>query len=263
MFETRLPTNINDADLDPGMKVSPVAKDEITGSTPILIRPELWHLTQRTSSSLSALKSKRGMDLVEALKLCRETTRRLKLDYFNKCDSGTPGQLFLKHSIRLVLAKHELTLSYRIVYSGGSSEDPPAKTHVEWLVDSASSILNQCVELLTEPSFHQWPCQLRGSVPWHALSIVLTHLFSQLREPTLDHAWAAVENHLARVPREAKDDPLWKPVSKLLHQARKLRAEQGTQAARPELAARLPETVPHLGSIEGLAEISPWSVAAG
>ncbi|KAH7129035.1 hypothetical protein EDB81DRAFT_906835 [Dactylonectria macrodidyma] len=263
MFDTKLPTNVNDADLDPGMKVPPVAKDEITDSTPILIRSELWHLTQRTSSSLSALKSKRGMDLVEALKLCRETTRRLNLDYFDKFDSGTPAQLFLKRSIRLVLAKYELTLSYRIVYSGGSSQDPPAKTHVAWLIDSASSILNQSADLLTETSFHQWSWQLRGSVQWHALSIVLSHLCSQPWVPALDHAWAAVETHLAIVPKEAKDDPLWNPVSKLLHQARKLHAEQGTQAARLELAARLPETVPQFSSIESLAEISTGSVAAG
>ncbi|KAM5347628.1 hypothetical protein ACJ41O_007452 [Fusarium nematophilum] len=263
MFDTKLPTNVNDADLDPGMEVPPIAKDGITDSAPILIRSELWRLTQRTSFSLSALKSKRGMDLVEALKLCRETTRRLNLDYFNKFGSGTPAQLFLKRSIRLILAKYELTLSYRIVYSGGSSQDPPAKTHVAWLIDSASSILNQYTDLLTEPSFHQWSWQLRGSVQWQALSIVLSHLCSQPREPDLDHAWAAVEAHLAIAPREVKDDPLWNPVSKLLRRARTLYAEQGTQAARPELPARPPETVPQFGSIEDLADISPESVAAG
>ncbi|KAH6885014.1 hypothetical protein B0T10DRAFT_361604, partial [Thelonectria olida] len=41
MFDTKLPTNVNDSDLDPCMKVPPVAKNEITDTTPILVRSEL------------------------------------------------------------------------------------------------------------------------------------------------------------------------------------------------------------------------------
>ncbi|TVY74870.1 Bikaverin cluster transcription factor bik5 [Fusarium oxysporum f. sp. cubense] len=188
MFDTKLPTNVNDSDLDPSMKVPPVAKNEITDATPILIRLELWHLTQRTSSSLSALKSKRGVDLVEALTLCRETMRRLDLDYFETFDSGTPAQLFLKRTIRLILAKYKLTISYQIVHARGSNQDPPPKPNAAWLIDSALSILIQSAELLTEPSFHQWTWQLRGSVQWHALNMVLNHICGQPWGPALDYA---------------------------------------------------------------------------
>ncbi|KAK2675251.1 hypothetical protein RAB80_010235 [Fusarium oxysporum f. sp. vasinfectum] len=263
MFDTKLPTNANDTDLDPSMKVPPVARNAITDTTPILVRSELWRLTQRTSSSLSAFKSKGRMDLVETLKLCRETTRRLDRDYFNKLACGSPAQLFLMRAIRLVLDKYELTLSHRIVHSGGSNHDPPAEAHVAWLIGSASSILEQSADLLTEPSFRQWSWQLRSSVPWHALSIILSHICSQPWGPALDHAWTAVENQLFILPEEAKRDPLWNPVSRLLHQARKLHAEQATKRATLGNTARLPETAPQVGSVEYSAEGSLGPVAVG
>jgi hypothetical protein len=263
MFDTKLPTNANDTDLDPSMKVPPVARNAITDTTPILVRSELWRLTQRTSSSLSALKSKGRMDLVETLKLCRETTRRLDRDYFDKLAYGTPAQLFLMRAIRLVLDKYELMLSHRIVHSGGSSQDPPAEAHVAWLIGSASSILEQSADLLTEPSFRQWSWQLRSSVPWHALSIILSHICSQPWGPALDHAWTAVEKQLVILPEEAKSDPLWNPVSRLLHQARKLHAEQGAKRATLGNTARLPETAPQVGSVECFAEGSLGPVAVG
>ncbi|KAF4334009.1 fungal specific transcription factor factor domain protein [Fusarium beomiforme] len=263
MFDTKLPTNANDTDLEPSMKVPPVARNMITDTTPILVRSELWRLTQRTSSSLSALKSKGRMDLVETLKLCRETTRRLNRDYFDKLAYGTPAQLFLMRAIRLVLDKYELTLSHRIVHSGGSNQDPPAEAHVAWLIGSASSILEQSADLLTEPSFRQWSWQLRSSVPWHALSVILSHICSQPWGPALDHAWTAVENQLVILPEEAKSDPLWNPVSRLLHEARKLHAEQAAKRAMLGNTARLPEIAPQVGSVECFAEGSLGPVAVG
>ncbi|TVY60097.1 Bikaverin cluster transcription factor bik5 [Fusarium oxysporum f. sp. cubense] len=41
MFDTKLPTNVNDTDLDPSMKVPPITRNAITDTTPILVRSEL------------------------------------------------------------------------------------------------------------------------------------------------------------------------------------------------------------------------------
>ncbi|KAL7755544.1 hypothetical protein ACKLNR_014642 [Fusarium oxysporum f. sp. zingiberi] len=65
------------------------------------------------------------------------------------------------------------------------------------------------------------------------------------------------------LPKGAKGDPLWNPVSRLLHQARKLHAEHRAQRTNLEHSARLPETVPQFGNIEGLVQSSPGPVAVG
>lgn len=235
MFDTKLPTNVNDADIYPEMRHAPVARVGMTETASILIRFELWSFGRRNSASLSALKSsssERTPSTQEQVELCRQTRARIDEKFFQNIESGPPFAVFLRAGIHYILTRLELIIYYRLLFPVGSTKRP-SEAESEQLLSLALLVLNQTTALATDPIHKRWAWQLRGVVQWHALCILVSQLCIQPWTPSLDSAWSTAERTFDAVPEGAKAHPLWSPLSKLMARAQKRHDEYQSHQAAP------------------------------
>lgn len=206
MFDTRQPANVNDADLDPHMAILPPSSTAAEGSrwtdtTTTSMQCEIWKLSRRLRSLARNQTCDSDIDVMRSL--FHQNSSRIETTYLCHLDPAIPLHVFVAATTRLFLTKVSLTLKIPRAHSliepfanSATSRLPstfPACSSEAFY--SALSLLQQTTFLQIHPPFapYQWTlCHGRSGSgpdrgqqssfepPWHALRIVLTHLFRLL-----------------------------------------------------------------------------------
>jgi hypothetical protein len=220
-FDTREPTNINDADLDPDMTTPPTPRDGFTDSTITLVSCEMWRLSQTMRSVVSNIgpDQQRSNSSIEN-KLSTLRSFREKISGWCFWQLGQPMHVALALMCRVHLNCWELIINHL--------RQPHA--HVDSPNDEsftlALSILEDVSTFQTSAATQKWAWVQRGNLLWQPLAIVLTRLCLHPWDTGAEAAWRLAKRSLYLATEAVRADPLWQPLQRLLSRAHKHRLQE-------------------------------------
>ncbi len=230
-FDTRLPLNVNDTDLDPEALVAP---EERIGSTELsfcLIRYEVSHtmrlLTWRPSGPSQCRERAMGASLEDKERLIEQCHKYLEEKYLRYCDMTVPLYWVTATVARLIMSKMWLIVHHPFKRADGGA-NLPQETKDRLFVTSVEVIeFSRLLE--TEQSTTKWGWLFRTYVQWHAVAYTLSELCTRTRGKSVDRAWNAIDDVFADwagVILASKKGMLWKPLRVLMTKASAARARE-------------------------------------
>ncbi len=224
-FDTKLPLNINDEDISPEMTQVPDEHEGATEMTFDLIRFSVSTTVRRISyappgQGPCSMKMS-NLTLEDKRKKIDDLHQYLERKYLKYLDMSIPLHWVAALVARLIMAKMWLVVHHplsRIDRGAGLSQEVK-----ERLFHTSIEVIEFSRLLETDKSTLKWGWLFRTYVQWHALAFVLSELCIRTTGPTVDKAWAVIENALADEETHISANQrgmLWKPLRKLLIKAK-------------------------------------------
>jgi hypothetical protein len=205
MFDTEIPGNVNDVNLDPGISQRIFITDRWTDMTIFLIRCEVWKLSRQLQSVSTTIEKK--------LELFQQSQATIEDTYLNHININKPLHNFVAASARLFLAKVDLILHSKQHSVRGQ---PPHILQSHDVFLSSLSIIEYTYALQSDPSWNGWTWQIQGGQPpWHALHVVLNQLRTKNWEAIYPRAWESAKRSLEGASEAARRDPHYQQLSVL------------------------------------------------
>jgi hypothetical protein len=271
LFDTKLPTNVNDADLFPKMTSPPVPRDGPTDLTPLLGRAEFWYLGGRLGSSLSSLFNERGDQLIamqDQLEYLAEARERVTSKFFADLPSATRLHRFLFGIVNSVFLKMKMIITYRMTMARHHRTRSIPPDESKQIVELGLELFDRMDKLKADPQFRNWTWHLRGGqgVQWHAVCILLSQLCSQPWTPDMEIVYAKVKEQMDMIPEQAKANSLYPPASQLMARATKrhdrYQASLVSQMTQPTPALVQEPVADFIGVGMMSPSAAPWNPAA-
>ena len=237
-FDTKIPLNINEVDIDPESKQMPTERDGVTDMSFVRIFFGIGDITRQ----IMALGVKDGVAGVE-------DQNRLLNEIYQKFEQGysqyatEPGNIAYWVGVtiaRLVKAKMTLIVFLPVLFSS-PSEHISDEIRIKLLV-SAIEVAEYNHALNAEQACRQWRWVYQTHTHWHAIVYLMIEISRRPWSPIVERAWLALHSSWlipAQTPLD-KNLRIWVPLRKLMDKARKHRdAEINRLLADPQAAARL------------------------
>lgn len=236
-FDTKMPLNINDSDLTPGMKEFPPGRNGFTEMTFCLIRFEVVNIFRRIfyippgPNMCHAYFS--SLTIPEKEKWISDCHQRLEDKYLKGGDMTIPLYWVTATISRLVMSKMWLIVYHPHQRRDGGASLPP-ETRDKLFITSLEN-LEYSILLETEARTMKWGWLFRTYVQWHAIAFLLSELCVRTKGEAVDRAWRALEATAGRwwfplndssAYRKGKQGCLWKPLRKLMGKARAARERE-------------------------------------
>jgi hypothetical protein len=249
-FDTKMPLNVNDADIGPDMTEFPEERRGFTDMTFCLIRFEVTNIFRRIlyvppgDTKCNVFFS--NLTIPEKEKWISECHQRLEDKYLKDTDMSIPLCWVTATISRLVMSKMWL-----VVYHPHQRKDGgvslPQETKDKLFITSLENI-EYSILLETEARTMKWGWLFRTYVQWHAIAFLLSELCVRTKGEAVDRAWRALEATAGRwwnplqstsIYSKGQAGCLWKPLRKLMAKARaarekELALERASQALRSE-----------------------------
>lgn len=227
-FDTKLPLNINDVDIDIEAKFAPEERSGGTEQTFCLIRYEVSSTLRRINYSpvgqLASIEDKER--LIEGLR------HHLEEKYLKHIDDTVPLYWITGMVARLILGKMWLVLHHPLKRPDRGAGLPQETK--EQLFLTAVQVIDVSHELETTSRTSKWGWLFRSYVQWYAVVYVLSELCVRTKGPPVDRAWATIEAVFeqwgGRIASNKKG-MLWRPMRKLMTKARAAREKELQKAA--------------------------------
>ena len=220
-FDTKLPLNINDADLTPDSKFAPEERSGGTEQTFCLIRYEVSSTLRRINYSplgqIASLEDKER--LIEGLR------HHLEEKYLKHINETVPLYWITGMVARLILGKMWLVLHHPLKRPDRGAGLPQVTK--EQLFLTAVEVVEVSHELETTSRTSKWAWLFRSYVQWYAVVYVLSELCVRTKGPLFDRAWATIDSVFEEWGGSIatnKRGMLWRPMRKLMAKARAARA---------------------------------------
>ncbi|KAI1026910.1 hypothetical protein LB503_012757 [Fusarium chuoi] len=246
-FDTQLPSNINDADIDPSFTETPTPRQGRTDSAICLSRYEITALSR---GLFTAIAQMRPVDPEEIEKSLEERERMLVEVYERMEDK------FLKHLMReddpifwvaslisrIMMAKVGLIIYQPVLFPG---------TGLEVSDEIRSRLWQSCIEIVEyshilniDPSCRQWRWLFKSYRQWHAIACMLLELSKRPWGVTSERAWEAAQildyDHPIDGSNNTNHTAAWMPIKRLFTKAKRHRESELVRLrADPEAARRL------------------------
>lgn len=272
-FNTKMPLNINDADLNPENPQPPSDKPFYTDMTFCRMAHEISMIARRLnylppsgggpefSCKMSSIEEK-----ISVLENCQE---RVEKKFLVHCDLGYPIAWVASKVTRLILARMWLAICHPL-QPEHRSDYHPVLTRDRVLAISAE-ILELAYALEREPSAAHWRWFFRSWVQWHALAVALAELCVRNNGTLVDRAWTVIDvvyepwaTHIA----DSRNGMLWRPISKLMTKAqanRSTSSSAGTfsspKSTTSESMMSSPQQPPYIASVQPLKVAPPTTRA--
>lgn len=236
-FDTKLPLNVNDADLDPEALVMPEERIGCTEQTFCLIRYEVTFTMRRLSwispGPIRCPKWQVNTSVAEKEKIIEECHKYLEEKYLQYCDMNVPLYWVTATVARLIMSKMWLIVHHPFKREDGGA-NLPQETKDRLFVTSVE-VLEFSRLLETEQSTIKWGWLFRTYVQWHAVAYILSELCTRTKGETVDRAWNGIDSVFADwggVIVASKRGMLWKPLRRLMAKARGARMRELEKDAR-------------------------------
>ncbi|KAF2151828.1 hypothetical protein K461DRAFT_279343 [Myriangium duriaei CBS 260.36] len=229
-FDTKMPMNVNDTDIGPGMPEFPKEHVGCTDMSFCLIRFEVANTFRRLNYVPPGPKFCGGPDDFSPISLqqkeqwIQEMHDTLEEKYLKHCDMTIPLYWVTATVSRLIMSKMWLMVYHPLQRNdvhNSLSDEIRDKLFITSLENIEYGILLQ-----TETRTMQWGWLFRTYMQWHALALLLTELCKRTRGPLVDRAWIAVDQ-VHDILRELNSTGgaifLWKPIDRLLAKAKAAR----------------------------------------
>lgn len=222
-FDTHDPTNVNDADIDPGMTAPPVPREGFTDTTITLIACEKWRLTrtmQSVTSKLSSGHTESDASIQEKLEKLHSFRDRISAERWH-WQLDQPIQLALSMLSKVHCNSWELMINTHKRQPSFQDERPDERSFT-----LALAIVEDFFEFQHTEATRRWAWLVQGNVYWQPLAIVLARVCSCPWDATSERAWSVVTRSLDLVPDVMHTDRLWRALQQLVNRAEKHRAQQ-------------------------------------
>jgi hypothetical protein len=245
-YDTLLPLNVNDIDLDPLATEPPQEQVGVSDMTFCLIRYEVCKVMRYMPYSTPRVHSPKELASVttfeEKEKMVRDLHAHLETKYLQYCLNSGALHWVAATVSRLVLAK----MSIMIFFRGPDSPDNLPQ-HIRDRLFIASIEIHEYSRLLeTGATTKKWGWLFQTYVHWHALVYILREICNRPRCPVTDRAWRAVDSSFAswddavKHSRSSKNGMLWMPLRRLMAKARRKREEDLSAVAAGDLSRQAP-----------------------
>lgn len=234
-FDTKMPLNINDADITPDLKEHPVEREGLTDMS--LARVNLI-IVDRSKQMVSRIST---TNLEEQSHFLDEMYQHLHdgfLQYFT--DSEPKVIYWVSIAVtRLVMAKMTLLVFLPILFS--SSDNLSEETRNKLLI-AAIEVAEYNHALNSEQECRQWRWAFQTYTHWHAIVYLLIEISRRELSPIVERAWVALHS-VWLIPAQDhvnKNIRIWIPLRKLRHKAQQHReSEIARLRADPSAVERL------------------------
>jgi len=269
-FDTKLPLNINDADLSPDATEPPEERVGVSEMTFCLIRFEVCkvarYLTYSPGTSFGYVVPKTTLEEKEAM--IRELHDHLETKYIQYCLDAGPLAWVTATLSRLIVAH----MSIKILLRGPNSPDNYSQFIRDRLFIACIEINEYSRLLETGTRTKKWGWMFHTYLHWHAIVYILREICNRPRSPLTDRAWRVVDtvftgwDDAVKHSRNPKNGMLWLPLRKLMAKARRKREEDfaavaagdmGRQASGPPEHCALPEECPNANQNGHQQSIAP------
>jgi hypothetical protein len=237
-FDTKLPLNINDEDIEPNTAQMPTEREGITDMTFPLVSAEIME----TSKQMMTKGAKDGLlSIEEQSRLLNEMYQSLDRRYLQySVESGNIAYWVIVTVTRLVMAKMTLFVYLPLLFSS-PNENFSDKIRAKLLV-AAIEVAEYNHALNAEHAARHWRWIYQTYTHWHSIVYILIEISRRPWSPIVERAWMALHSEWL-IPTQShmnKNLRVWIPLRKLTAKARKHReAELERLRSDPQAAERL------------------------
>lgn len=242
-FDTKMPLNINDSDIGPDTKDTPVEREGVTDMSLALAMCELALVSMQLMSSRP---QSNGPSLDEQAHLLEHHRTKLENGYFKY--SIDPDDIINWVGVvvtRLVLSK--LTLLVYLPSLFASPSDRFSQDVRDKLLIAAIEVAEHNHALNAETRCRQWRWIYQTYTHWYAIVWLLIEISRRQWSCTIERAWVALHSEWL-IPSHnsmAKNMRMWIPLRKLLAKAR---SHRDTQLDQIRKTPSLIEALEHVES---------------
>ncbi|KAJ0158109.1 putative transcriptional regulatory protein [Colletotrichum tanaceti] len=248
-FDTELPSNVNDADIEPGMTEVPTSRRGKTDCAVSLVRYEICTLSRRLHTAGSAMAGVCPRDASSSLedreRMLIEVYDRVEDKFLRHCFTDDDHLFWMAAMIaRVIMAKMSLVVYQPMLFPGNGHE--LSDDVRDRLFLSAIEIVEYNYILNTDPRCKQWRWLFQTYRQWHAIAYILMEAGRRPWSATSERGWEAVNNTMrfdrdpAEISRMADHMAVWVPLRKLSAKATKHReAEIVRLRSDPDAARQL------------------------
>ncbi|KLO85288.1 uncharacterized protein LW93_13892 [Fusarium fujikuroi] len=246
-FDTQLPANINDADIDPSFTETPTPRQGRTDSAICLSRYEITALSRGLFTAIAQMRPVDPKEIEKSL----EERERMLVEVYERMEDK-----FLKHLMReddpifwvaslisrIMMAKVGLIIYQPVLFPG---------TGLEVSYEIRSRLWQSCIEIVEyshilniDPSCRQWRWLFKSYRQWHAIACMLLELSKRPWGVTSERAWEAAQildyDHPIDGSNNTNHTAAWMPIKRLFTKAKRHRESELVRLrADPEAARRL------------------------
>ncbi|KAL2820172.1 hypothetical protein BDW59DRAFT_181534 [Aspergillus cavernicola] len=226
IFDTKIPLNINDADLTPEMTHSPGERDEATEMTFCLMRCHAMRAVWKTGYLAPGRKtfpaSEERPVVTDREAVLEDLQTRLQNHCLKYCDPAAPFLRLCSTVARLMMLRMRTA-----VLSPLCQKDQRVRDR---LFTDSIEVLQLSTFLLTGGDVQKWAWHSKTHIQWHAVAFVLAELCSRPPSLECDRAWECVNGVYDRWSSmiTEKKGTLWRPIRRLMARARYVREMQKT-----------------------------------
>ena len=229
MFDTRLPLNVNDDDLQPDMVEPPEEREGCTDMLFLLIRCEITQALRKTNYMCPGAKFRFGgaappLELFE--RMIEVISKRVEDRYIKRCNMNVPIQWASATVGRLILAKLWLIVHHPLTRRDRNTSVSQATRNSLFL--TAIEVLEFGRLLEADPKTAKWGWLFRTNMQWHGVAFVLSEVCVRPICPLTDRAWNAIQCLYSdwKLQGTHKKGMLWRPLDALMKRAAAIRAKQ-------------------------------------
>jgi Fungal specific transcription factor domain len=234
--DTKLPLNINDADIDPKTAKAPTEREGITDMTFPLISIDIGNVAKQ----MMALSSQGGAPSIEEQnRLINEMYQILDRRFLQySVESGNILYWVQVCIVRLVMAKMSLFIYLPLLFSS-PSDNFSDKIKTKLLI-AAIEVAEYNHALNEERRCRQWRWVYQTYIHWHAVVYILIELSRRSWSPIIERAWVALHSPWL-IPVQSnmdKNQRIWFPLKKLMAKAKKHRENELERLRRDPQAVK-------------------------
>ncbi|CEJ92567.1 hypothetical protein VHEMI08212 [[Torrubiella] hemipterigena] len=231
-FDTKLPLNINDSDLNPQMIEPPPERDGPTEMTFCLIRCEAMRTAHKVgyappSLRIPGLADGGVLSIQDRESFVEDLSALFEDRYIKGFDSAQAFQHFYTVVARLIVARMRLVVLFPFGSKDNNGSNMSGASR-----DRLFSISMEALEfsylLLTEERLAKWAWHGKTHVQWHTIAFILSEICSRPPSAECDRAWQCITKVLEGWEQRMDNQKgsHWGPVKCLMAKARYVREMQ-------------------------------------
>ncbi|KAJ5692287.1 hypothetical protein N7462_001710 [Penicillium macrosclerotiorum] len=229
-FDTKIPLNINDADLDPDSEQKPVEREGLTDMSLALV-------SCKTSETVRLMMA-RGSDalsLEEQDQMLQRIYQGLEEGYLKYTAESTITSWVGTMVTRLVIAKMTLFIYLPILFAS-PSEQLSEQVRTKLLV-AAIEVSEYNHALNAEHACRHWRWLFQTYTHWHAIVYILIEISRRQWSPLVERGWVALHSTwLIPTQSRIRNLRMWFPLRKLMIKAKAHRAMEIDRLKKDALA---------------------------
>ncbi|KAK6540794.1 hypothetical protein TWF694_008184 [Orbilia ellipsospora] len=198
MFDTKLPSNIDDASFNPKISKLPVSEERRTDVTIFLIRCEIWRQLTLRLLPLLTTKNAPGSQLDEICSLFADTVTNLQKTYLDHLDPTVPLDGFASVMIKRFFSRVRLC-----ILEFSRSQPSPGMTEEQIddeILSYAVSIIEDTYTAETDTRYRPWSWAMRDKPPlYHVLGTIFQRLLVHKWDATFARAWEVAVKYMDTV----------------------------------------------------------------